>query len=103
MSKTFSQIKITEDGFEGIDHSMAGCRFSASFPLFLIRRAWERGCTEIERHADGFGAGNGTMGGDWSGIRDSSPEAKNAMLEAALNYLFEDDATNVERLAYGRS
>lgn len=87
--KSFSQIVITETGFAGVSNSM-GARFSASFPLFLIRRAWERGCVDIEKHADGFGAGNGTMGGDWSGIRDSSDQAKNAMLEAALNFLFPD-------------
>lgn len=86
MSKAFSEIKITEHGFEGL---MADSyRFSASFPLFLIRKAWEAGCADVERHADGFGVGMGTMGGDWSGIRDSSAEAKNAMLEAALNFLF---------------
>ena len=88
MTKRFSEIKITPDGFEGLADGRY--RFSASFHLFLIRKAWGRGCADIERHADGFGRGLGTMGGDWSGIRDSSDAAKNAMLEAALNFLFPD-------------
>lgn len=83
----FKNIETTETGFEGEDTKM-GCRFSASFPLFLIRKAWERGCRGIEQHADGFGPGMGTMGGDWSGIRDSSKEAVDKMLEASLNFLF---------------
>lgn len=84
----FSQIKITDrGGFEGVNHAMGGCRFSASFSLFLIRHAWERGCRAIEVYADGFGAGQGTYG-DWSAIRDSSNDAKNKMLEASLNFLF---------------
>jgi hypothetical protein len=60
--------------------------FSASFDLFLIREAWDRGL-DLEKLADGFGAGEGTKG-DWSAIRDSSHHAKEKMLEAALNYLF---------------
>lgn len=61
---------------------------SAGFPLFLIREAWGRGA-DFEQEADGFGRGLGTMG-DWSGIRDSSYEAKMAMLEKALNHLFKE-------------
>lgn len=83
----YSDIKVTKTGFEGTNNEM-GCAFSANFPLFLIRQAWEKGCKQIEKHADGFGPGMGTMGGDWSGIRDSSETAINKMLEAALNFLF---------------
>ncbi|MEA3201615.1 MAG: hypothetical protein QOE90_3043 [Thermoplasmata archaeon] len=83
----FSNITRTEDGFEGMDR---GVRFRASFNLFLIREAWERGAN-MEPFADGFGPGMGTMGGDWSGIRDSTPQAKVAMLEVALNFLFGKD------------
>ena len=87
--QTYSKIKVTEKGFTGFNNVFAGgVGFSASFPLFLIRQAWERGCKTIERHADGFGKGMGTCGGDWSGIRDSSSEATDKMLEAALNFLF---------------
>lgn len=57
------------------------------FPLFLIDQAWQRGC-DFECLADGFGVGQGTMGGDWSGIRDSSDQAIEAMLTKALNFLF---------------
>lgn len=59
--------------------------FSASFDLFLIRNAWDKGA-DFEDLADGYGAGQGTHG-DWSGIRDSSPAAKLAMLERAINHL----------------
>lgn len=41
----------------------------------------------FETLCDGFGAGMGTCGGDWSGIRDSSPEAVERMLAAALTFL----------------
>jgi hypothetical protein len=57
------------------------------FPLFIIGQAWQRGC-DFECLADGFGVGKGTMGGDWSGIRDSSDNAIAAMLTKALNHLF---------------
>ncbi len=59
----------------------------ASWPLFLIREAEDGGCS-FEDLADGFGPGEGTHG-DWSAIRDSSPEAKRAMCERALNYIRE--------------
>lgn len=81
----FSNIKELGNGrFEGESNGFA---FSACYNLFLIRKAWERGCTDMERLADGFGPGMGTQG-DWSAIRDSSDEAITAMLEAALNFLF---------------
>jgi len=57
-----------------------------SYALFLVREAWLRGA-DFENLADGFGEGEGTKG-DWSGIRDSSPEAVTAMLQQALNHLF---------------
>jgi len=60
--------------------------FSARPDLLIIKLAWNGGCN-FEDLADGFGSGLGTMGGDWSGIRDSSPEAINAMLAKALNHL----------------
>lgn len=62
---------------------------SARFDLFIIKQAWNKGC-DFEQEADGFGSGMGTMGGDWSGIRDSSDEAITKMLEKALNFLFSD-------------
>jgi hypothetical protein len=61
-------------------------RFSANFSLLLIGAAWRTGC-DFEDLADGFGPGNGTCGGDWSGIRDSSEEATVAMLNRALAHL----------------
>lgn len=63
-----------------------GVKHIARFDLFLIRNAWERGC-DFEDLADGFGAGFGTMAGDWSGIRDSSADATLNMLSRALNFL----------------
>jgi hypothetical protein len=35
--------------------------------------------------------GMGTCGGDWSSIRDSSDDARNRMLEKALNFLFAEE------------
>jgi len=67
-----------------------GWNFSADFPRFLIGKAWRRGCS-FEDLADGFGEGAGTMGGDWSGIRDSTEGAIELMLERALNFLFGGD------------
>jgi hypothetical protein len=62
-----------------------GTKARANFPLFIIRKAWENGC-DLEDLADGFGKGNGTMG-DWSGIRDSTTEATNLMLERAFRFI----------------
>lgn len=85
MSTRFHNIQIGNDGaFHGEEGPNA---FGANFPLFLISEAWHTGC-DFEDLADGYGAGQGTMGGDWSGIRDSSQAAKSRMLERALNYLF---------------
>lgn len=64
-------------------------KMSASTEMFLIRMAWENGCSSIERICDGHGAGAGSQG-DWSAIRDSSASAKDRMFEAALNHFFGD-------------
>lgn len=50
-----------------------------------IKAAWRRGCS-FEDEADGFGEGAGTFG-DWSGIRDSSGEAVDAMFAKAVEHL----------------
>lgn len=63
-----------------------GATHEASLAMLLIDEAWGRGCS-FEAEADGYGVGAGTHG-DWSGIRDSSDEAKALMLEKALNFLF---------------
>ena len=82
----FSDIQMTDTGgFQGLEHGRF--RFSARFDLFCIHEAWRRGVS-FEDLADGFGAGLGTMGGDWSGIRDSSTGAIVQMFQRALNALF---------------
>lgn len=64
-----------------------GMDCGASWHLFLIREAWDGGC-DFEDLADGFGPGCGTgPDQDWSGIRDSSPEAKILMVQRALNFV----------------
>lgn len=85
----FNNVVIHDDGtFEGTHNDFGRpTEFHWGFPLFLIHAAWERDC-DFEDEADGFGVGKGTMGGDWSGIRDSSDEALARMLEKALNFLF---------------
>lgn len=60
--------------------------FTATPSLIVIEWAYYGGCAEIEALADGYGAGAGTHG-DWSGVRDSSDEARAAMLAAALNWV----------------
>lgn len=78
--------------------------FTANLVLHLLRLGWhscllEQGEIKLDGHAgngyvserfeelcDGFGAGNGSLD-DWSGIRDSSHEAKKEMLEVMLNAL----------------
>ena len=81
------KINAAGDGFTA--DTGDGTKISANFDLYLIKQAW--GDADYEDLADGFGAGAGTMG-DWSGIRDSSPEARAAMLERALNALFGEAA-----------
>lgn len=58
-----------------------GINYSASADLKVIGGAW--GAVDFEAEADGYGPGMGTHG-DWSGIRDSSPEAIKRMLAKAL-------------------
>lgn len=85
----FKNIKVNKDCFYGTElHGRDDfeVRFSANWTLFLIREAWHRGLN-LEREADGYGKGLGTHG-DWSGIRDSSSEATEVMLEKSLNFLF---------------
>lgn len=59
--------------------------YKASLVLTVIRISWHKGC-DFEDLADGFGPGCGTHG-DWSAIRDSSPESIMSMLERSLNYI----------------
>jgi hypothetical protein len=85
-----------DNGIEGtindtLDGKPLSYKFSGHLHLMLIREAWERGC-DFEWEADGYGAGQGTMG-DWSGIRDSSKGAKDVMLTKALNHLFGGNGT----------
>ncbi len=51
----------------------------------VVGEAWFRGNARkfnaVEAHCDGFGAGVGSMG-DWSGVRDSTPSAVEAMYKA---------------------
>jgi hypothetical protein len=63
-----------------------GFNFSARADLFVIDAAWQAGCS-FEALADGFGAGLGTMNGDWSGIRDSSEAAIVAMTAKAVHFI----------------
>ena len=80
----FENVTLQSPGEFG--YSANERNFISSFQLFLIREAWDRGA-DFEDLADGYGPGMGTQG-DWSGIRDSSPEAQEQMLERALNHLF---------------
>lgn len=84
-----TDVTVVVDGVSVV-HTLSGegsyGRFSASFPLFLIREAWGLGCS-FEEEADGYGKGRGTHG-DWSGIRDSSDGAVAEMLTKALNFIF---------------
>jgi hypothetical protein len=87
----FTLTRSSASQFSGTEHtSLHGkpfdINFSAGYPLFLVREAWNRGL-DLEALADGYGEGEGTHG-DWSGVRDSSDGAITRMLEAALNFLF---------------
>lgn len=89
MRYTDIETDPTNGTFSGTMTAEDGCfsAFSARFDLFLIRQAWADGM-DVEDLADGFGEGLGTMGGDWSGIRDSSDRATERMFERALNHIF---------------
>lgn len=82
--------KITYPGYR------SEYRFSAHFDLLVVRMCWESGM-DLEDLADGFGGGMGTRG-DWSAIRDSSPEAMARMTERALNWI----AASLETAPGGR-
>ena len=84
----FQGVSIRQGGgFDYHDGRAGHVRYFPTVPLFLIGEAWAAGVS-FEDLADGFGPGLGTMGGDWSGIRDSSSEAVAAMFQRALNHFF---------------
>ncbi len=90
MTTRFTDVVLDGGNFSGYEeHGIAGgpVKFSACWELFLVKEAWNRGA-DMEDLADGFGAGMGTCGGDWSGIRDSTPAARTLMVQRALNHLF---------------
>ena len=86
----YEEVGIVEQG-DSFMGRRNGMLFSANFPLFLISQARDKGC-DFEDLADGYGVGMGTLQpngeSDWSGIRDSSDEAIEKMLERSLNHLF---------------
>ena len=82
---TIRDLTIENAGAFSYYDAECGVTCQASFTLFLIRSAWFAGCS-FEDLADGFGEGLGTMGGDWSGIRDSSEPAIARMTERAINF-----------------
>jgi len=72
--------------------------FHAHIHLLLIHEAWNAGL-DLEDLADGYGKGDGTYG-DWSGIRDSSTEAKTLMFERSLNFICEKMGTQEPKPSY---
>ena len=76
---------------DGVYHCKEWGHYLKSFDLGLaiVYELWDVDGIgeELDGLADGYGEGNGTHG-DWSGIRDSSEEAKAAMVQACLNHLF---------------
>lgn len=73
------------------DTDVAGCRFCAVRPMMKeIHFRWNHGSAAdralIWSIQDGYGEAGYTppQGFDWSGIRDSSPEATRAMYEALI-------------------
>ena len=89
------EVKINNHGSFSYRND-AGNECSAIFPLKIIRDAWSLGCN-YEDLADGFGAGHGTMGGDWSGIRDSSEKAIARMFERSMMFLYTNAQQNLKR------
>jgi len=85
---TYSDLRLKNNGFDAMTVWNHGHQtfMSAEWPRFVIRMAWDKGM-DVEDLADGYGKGLGTMGGDWSGIRDSSDEAIAKMTCRAINYL----------------
>lgn len=92
----------TVEGEESFDGGERWIRFSANWSLFRIREAlWSSQPGEPEGHAyrriwalqDGYGEPGTTpvQGYDWSGIRDSSPEAIAAMNAVAAEYVTDED------------
>lgn len=100
----FTDLTLTEPGqfSTQVLNPISGTRYGmdASFWLFLLREAWERGMDDSA--ADGFagfavrvsGSGaeiiSGAPGssGDWSAVRDSTPEAQAVLFGDSLNFLF---------------
>lgn len=78
-----TNLKMMPEGHLSYDEDGRPCL--ANLHCLLVRRCWHNGM-DLEDLADGFGPGSGTHG-DWSAVRDSSPEAWAKMLERALNFM----------------
>ena len=86
LNSKYQELEIKADGYFSYRDGDRGINCSANFTLHLIQMAWDSGCY-MDDLADGFGKGLGTMGGDWSGIRDSSEEATRQMLQRAMQHI----------------
>ena len=89
LNDNYRELEVQTDGhftYKDGTRGRSGINCSANFTLHLIQMAWDSGCY-FEDLADGFGEGLGTMGGDWSGIRDSSSEATRKMLQRAMQHI----------------
>jgi len=86
MKVTDMKIDKEDNSWDYVRHEQGSKMNSSACPhLFIINLAWDNGC-DYEDLADGYGEGAGTNG-DWSGIRDSTHEAKEKMLERGVNWL----------------
>lgn len=84
-ARTICDLKLNEDCTHATFRR--GADNASGIPvLMVIRAAFDAG-VNFEDLADGFGQGLGTMGGDWSGIRDSSTESTSKMFERAMNLM----------------
>lgn len=87
--RTYTDVHVEDDGtwsgHRAFDDDERGTAFLATPSLVVIEWAYYGGC-DLEDLADGYGPGQGTHG-DWSGIRDSSDEAIDAMLARSLTWV----------------
>lgn len=81
----WSSVKVKLPGEFAYYHEGRKIKCVSNFPMWLVHLAWDRGC-DFEDLADGYGEGMGTHG-DWSGIRDSTRPARDAMFARAVEFL----------------
>lgn len=95
----FRNVTVNAEGLLEGEHDAFGrwVKFLGTFRGLLVKEIWDgnnnKAALEIWDESDGYGEQGyiPCQGYDWSGIRDSSPEAWARMFAVAVKYLPENE------------